>query len=56
MSYLKVLEIRLLYSIHTLKLSHCDLKDESLVELKFDKGFRVIGEYLSQIHSQYRGN
>ena len=29
-------------------------KVESLVELKFDPGFRDIGEYLSQIHSQYR--
>ena len=27
---------------------------ESLVELKFDSGFRVIGKYLSQIDSEYR--
>ena len=29
-------------------------KVESLAELKFDPGFRVIGKYLSQIDSQYR--
>ena len=33
------------------KLSHFDLKIESLAELKFDLGFGVIGEYLSQIDS-----
>ena len=32
------------------KLSHC------MVELKFDQGFRVIGEYLNQFDSQYRIN
>ena len=31
-------------------------KVESLVELKFDPGFRVIGEYMSQIDFQYRVN
>ena len=28
----------------------------SLADLKFDPGFRVIGEYLSQIDSQYPAN
>ena len=32
------------------------LKVESLAELKFDPGFRVIGEYLSQIDSILRVN
>ena len=31
-------------------------KFESLVELIFDQGLQVIGEYLSQIDSQYRVN
>ena len=31
-------------------------KVESLAKLKFDPGFRVIGEYLSQIHSILRVN
>ena len=31
-------------------------KIESLVELKFDKGFRIIGEYLSQIDLILRVN
>ena len=31
-------------------------KVESLAELKFDPGFRVIGEYLSQIDSILRVN
>ena len=38
------------------KLSHYDLKVDSLVELKFDPGFRVIGEYLSQKDSILRVN
>ena len=32
------------------------LKVESLAEIKFDPGFRVIGEYLSQIDSILRVN
>ena len=32
------------------------LKVESLAEVKFDPGFRVIGEHMSQIDSQYRVN
>ena len=31
-------------------------KVELLVELNFDPRFRVIGEYLNQIDSQYRVN
>ena len=38
------------------KWSHFDLKVESLAELKFDPGFRVIGEYLSRIESILRVN
>ena len=36
------------------KRSHFDLKVESMTELKFDTGFRVHGEYLSQFDSNIR--
>ena len=38
------------------KWGHFDLKVESLAELKFDPEFRVIWEYLSQIHSILKVN
>ena len=38
------------------KFSHFDLKSESQAELKFDPGFQVIGEYLSQFDSLLRDN
>ena len=37
-------------------MEYFDLKVESLMELKFNPGFRVIGKYLSQIDCQYRVN